>query len=95
MAHFHLRGALELAEKLSQLAESTDEIAFAMVDEAADVMGKELREAIRANTQKYGTGVLAEFIITNRKELARDFMRRQLRRGRTPEEKRKCHRKRS
>ena len=68
MANFHLRGALELAEKLSQLAESTDEIAFAMVDEATDVMDKELREAILVNTQKYGTGVLAESIHHNKPE---------------------------
>lgn len=62
MASFYLQGADELARELNKLAGEVDQISMKMVDEAADIMDKELSTAIKNNTQKYGTGTLAASI---------------------------------
>ena len=42
MASFYLQGADELARELNKLAGEVDQISMKMVDEAADIMDKEL-----------------------------------------------------
>lgn len=61
MAGFVLDGVNDLIKQLEKLGD-IDDVSFQMVDEAAEIMDNELKKAIRVNTQKYGTGTLAESI---------------------------------
>lgn len=67
MASFVLEGVKELIKEIEKLGD-IDDVSFQMVDEAAEIMDRELKEAIRMNTQKYGTGTLADSIHHNKPE---------------------------
>jgi HK97 gp10 family phage protein len=62
MAYFKIDGVQEIAKELEALAVDIDDIAMKMVKEAAEIYKTELSTAIRDNTQKYGTGTLANSI---------------------------------
>lgn len=66
MANFYFDGIYEIAKELESLCTVTDEISLTIVDEAAEIMDKELSNAIRENTKKYGTGTLAKSIHHNK-----------------------------
>lgn len=61
MASFVLEGVDELIYELERIGD-IDEVSFKIVEEAAEVMDEELKQAIILNTQKYGTGALAASI---------------------------------
>lgn len=61
MASFVLGGVDDLIKQIEQVGD-IDDVSFKMVDEAAEIMDAELKSAIKINTQKYGTGVLAASI---------------------------------
>lgn len=66
MANFSLSGVNEFADELQKLSDVTDEMAMKIVNEAADIMDKKLKAAIKAKTTKYGTGTLADSIHHNK-----------------------------
>lgn len=61
MASFVLEGVDDIIKELEKLRD-IDDVSFQMVDEAAEIMDKELKSAIELNTQEYGTGTLAASI---------------------------------
>ena len=66
MANFHLEGLSEIIKEMEKLGSCIDDVSYKMVDEAAEIMEKELKAAIKDNTQKYGTGTLADSIHHNK-----------------------------
>ena len=66
MARFDFNGIDELTDELEKLGILAEDIGFQMVNEGAKIMDEELRKEIRASTQKYGTGALAESIDHNK-----------------------------
>lgn len=66
MANFYLEGTDEIIRELEKLVITADDVSMKMVDEAAEIMDKELSTAIRDNTKKYGTGTLAGSIHHNK-----------------------------
>lgn len=64
--YFDLDGVDDLVKELENLGNKADEIAIKAVDEAAEIMDKELKSAIASATSKYGTGTLANSIHHNK-----------------------------
>lgn len=65
MANFAIHGLDEIIRDLEALGD-TDGIAMKIVNEAAEIMDRTLKDTIKKSTQKYGTGQLANSIHHNK-----------------------------
>lgn len=66
MVNFKFDGIDEFIKDLERLGMDADNIAMKAVNEAANIMDKELKATIRKSTKKYGTGILANSIHHNK-----------------------------
>lgn len=65
MANFTIHGLDEIIKDLEALGD-IDDIGIKIVNEAAEIMDRTLKDTIKNSTQKYGTGQLAKSIHHNK-----------------------------